>query len=80
MRSCSFNTKTARDEVRRLIGISILTGFDKDQIRKCRMEDGDQSGFLRELCAQMACRRCFVHGRTAQALLRMECMTRIMGT
>ena len=83
MISSSFNTKTARDEVRRLIGInepSVFTGFDKDQNRKCRMKDGDQSGFLLELCAQMACRRYFVHGHTAEALLRTECMTQIMGT
>ena len=83
MISCSFNTKTARDEVRRLIGInepSVLSGLDKDQNRKCRMKDGDRSGFLRELNAQMACRRYFEHGHTAEALLRMECMTRIMGT
>ena len=51
MITCSFNTKTARDEVRRLIGInepSVLTGLNKDQNRKCRMKDGnDMPSLLR---------------------------------
>ena len=65
MASCSYNPKTARDEVWRLVGIhepSAIIGSDKDQSRKCRMKDGDRKGLLGELHqAQTACGRYFVH-------------------
>ena len=61
MASRSFNRKTARDEVWRLIGShepSAIIGSDEDQSRKCRMKDGDRKGLLYELHqAHTACGR-----------------------
>ena len=58
MTHCDFSAKSARDEMRHIIGSSepdVIIGSDRDQNRWCRKKDKDHIEFLCELCeAQVA--------------------------
>ena len=49
MTHCDFSARSARDEMRHIIGSSepdVITGSDKDQNRECRKKDKDHMEFL----------------------------------
>ena len=79
---CGFSTKSARDEMRHVIGSSepdVIIGSDRDQSRGCRRKDKDHIEFLCELCeAQVAHGRYFVHELTSEVNSRMRCMAKVM--
>ena len=81
---CDSSVKSARDEMRRIIGSSepdVIIGSDKDQNRRCKKRDKDHTEFLWELYeAQAACGRYFVHELTSEANSRMRCVAKIMAT
>ena len=82
MTHCDFSTKSARDEMRRIIGSSeldVIIGSDRDQNRRCKKRDKDHTEFLCELYeAQAACGRYFVHELTSEANSRMRSVAKIM--
>ena len=81
MTHCNFSVRSARDEMRHIIGSSepdVIIGADKDQNRECRKKDKDME-FLCELYeAQAACGRHFVHELTSEVNSRMQCVAKIM--
>ena len=51
MTHCAFSAKSARDEMRHIIGSSepdVIIGSDRDQNRRCRKKDKDHVEFLCE--------------------------------
>ena len=81
MTHCDFSVKSARDEMRHIIGSSepdVTIGSDRDQNRECRKKDKDHKEFLCELYrAQVARRRYFVHELTSEVNSRMRCMAKV---
>ena len=79
---CGFSAKSARDEMRHVIGSSepdVIIGSDRDQSRECRKKDKDHIEFLCELCeAQVAHGRYFVHELMSDVNSRMRCMAKVM--
>ena len=52
MTHCDFSVKSARDEMKHIIGSSeldVIIGSDRDQNRECRKKDKDHMEFLCEL-------------------------------
>ena len=82
MTHCDFSAKTARDEMRHIIGGSepdVIFGSDMDQNRGCKKRDKDHLEFLCELYeAQVARGRYFVHELTSEVNSRMGCVMKIM--
>ena len=82
MTHCDFSVRSARDEMRHIIGSSepdVIIGFDKDQNQGCRKKGKDHLEFLCELYeAQAAYGRCFVRELTSEVNSTMKCVTRIM--
>ena len=82
MTHCDFSVRSARDEMRHIIGNSepdVIVGSDKDQNMVCRKKDKDHVEFVCELYeAQVARSRYFVHELTSEVNSRMKCMTKIM--
>ena len=82
MTHCDFSAKTARDEMRHIIGgseLDVIIGSDKDQNRGCKKRDKDHLEFLRELYdAQVSRGRYFVHELTSEMNSRMVCVMKIM--
>ena len=68
MTHCDFSVRSARDEMRQIIGSSepdVVIGSDKDQNRVCRKKGKDRMELLCELHeAQVARCRYFVHELT----------------
>ena len=58
MTHCDFSVRSARDEIRHIIGSSkpdVIIGSGKEQNRECRKKDRDHMEFLCELLeAQLA--------------------------
>ena len=81
MTHCNFSVRSARDEMRLVIGSSesdVIIGSDKDQNRECRKKDKDME-FLCELYEASAARnRHFVHELTSEVNSRMQCVAKIM--
>ena len=79
-----FSVRSARDEMRHIIGRSkadVFIGSDKDQNRGCRKKEKDHVEFLCELYeSQVARGRYFVHQLTSEVNSRMQCVTKIMAT
>ena len=82
MTHCDFSARSAREEMRHIIGSSVpfvIIGPDKDQNRGCKKKDKDHMEFLCESYeVQAACGRHFVHELTSEVNFRMRCVTRIM--
>ena len=82
MTHCDFSVKSARDEMRHIIGSSepnVIIGSDRDQNRECRKRDKDHTGFLCELYeAQVARGRYFVHDLTSEVNSRVRCIAKVM--
>ena len=82
MTHCDFSARSARDEMRQIIGRSepdVIIGSHKDQNRGCRQKDKDHIEFLCELYdAQVARGRCFVRELTSEVNSRMKCVAKIM--
>ena len=82
MTHCDFSAKTARDEMRHIIGGSepeVIIVSDKDQNRGCKKRDKDHLEFLCELYeAKLACGRYYVHELTSEVNSRMLCVMKIM--
>ena len=76
MTHCDFSAKTARDEMRHIIGGSephVIIVSDNDQNRGCKKRDKDHLELLCELYeAQIARGRYFVHELTSEVNSRME--------
>ena len=71
MTHCDFSVKSARDEMRRIIGSSeldVIIGSDKDQNIGCKKRDRDHTEFLCEL----------VHELTSEANSKMRYVGKIM--
>ena len=77
-----FSTRSARDEMRRVVGRSApdaTVGSDKDQNRRCRKKDEDHVKYLCDLYEAQAARgRHFVHELASVVNLRMKCVMKIM--
>ena len=73
MTHCEFSARSARDEMRHIIGSSepdVIIGSDKDQNRVCRKKDKDHMEVLCELYEAQAARgRYFVHELTPEVRL-----------
>ena len=82
MMHCDFSVRSARDEMRHIIGSSepdVIIGSDEDQNRGCRRKDKDHTELLCELCeAQVAHVRHFVHELTSEVNSRLQCVAKIM--
>ena len=82
MMHCDFSVRSARDEMRHIIGCSepdVISGADKYQNRGCKKEDTDHMEFLCERYeAQAACGRHFVHELASEVNSRMQCVAKIM--
>ena len=82
MTHCDFNVRSAREEMRHIIGSSepdVIIGSDKDQNRGCKKKDKDHMEFLCEVYeAPTAYGRYFVHELTSAVNSRMKCVTKIM--
>ena len=82
MTHCDFSARSARDEIRHIVGSSqpdVIIGSDKDQNRGCKKEDNDHIEFLCKLYgAQVSRGRYFVHELTSEVNSRMKCVTKIM--
>ena len=82
MTHCDFSAKTARDEMRHIIGGSepdVIIVSDKDQNRGCKKRDKDHLEFLCQLYeAQEARGRYFVHELTSEVNSRKRCMAKVM--
>ena len=81
MTHCNFSVRSARDEMRHIIGSSepdVISGSDKDHNRECRKKDKDME-FLCELYEAQAARgRHFVHELTSEVNSRMQYVAKIM--
>ena len=77
-----FGVRSARDEMRRIIGSSepdVIIGSNKDQNRECRKKEKDHMECLCELYeAQVARGRYFVYELTSEINSRMQCVAKIM--
>ena len=82
MTHCDFSVRSARGELRHIIGSSqldIIIGSDTEQNRRCRKNVKDHVEFLCELSeAQVARGRYFVHELTSEVNSRMQCVAKIM--
>ena len=82
MTHCDFSVKSARDEMRHIIGSSepdVIIGSDRDQNRRCRKKDKDHIECLCELHeAQVARGRYSVHELTSEVNSGMTCVAKIM--
>ena len=82
MTNCDFSVRSARDEMKHIIGSSepdVIIGSVKDQNRRYKRNDKNHMEFLCELHkAQAACGRHFVHEQTSVVNSRMRCVTRIV--
>ena len=82
MTHCDFSARSARDEMRHIIGSNqpdVVIGSDKDQNRGRRKKDKDHTEFLCKLCeAQVARGRYFVQELTSEAGSRVRCVAQIM--
>ena len=82
MAHCDLSARSARDEVRHIIGSSepsVIIGSDSDQNMECRKKDTDHTEFLFELYeAQVARSRYFVDELTSEVNSRMQCVAQIM--
>ena len=81
MTHCNFSVRSARDEMRHIIGRSepdVIIGSDKDQNRECRKKDKDMELLCELYEAQAACGRHFVHELTSEVNSRMQCVAKIM--
>ena len=77
MTHCDFSVKSARDEMRHIIGSSepdVIIGSDRDQNRECRKKDKDHDKFLCELSRG----RHFVLKPTSEVNSRRRCMAKVM--
>ena len=78
--ACHFSARSARDEIRRVIGRSepdVTIGSDRDQNRGCRKKDKDHTEFLCQLYeAQAACGRNFVHELASAVNSRVPCVAK----
>ena len=74
-----FTTRSARDEMRRVVGSSApdaTVGSDKDQNRRCRKKDEDHVKYLCDLYEAQAARG--RHELASIVNLRMKCVMKIM--
>ena len=82
MMHSDFSVRSARDEVRHIIGSSkphVIVGSQKDQTGDARRRTNITWKFMCELYeAQVASGRYFVHELTSEVNSRMRCVTRIM--
>ena len=82
MTHCDFSARSARDEMRHIIGSSepdVIIGSDKDQNRVCKKKDKDHMKLLCELYeARVARGRHFVHELTSEVKSRMQCVAKIV--
>ena len=82
MTHCEFSVRSAREEIRHIIGSNehdVIIGSDQDQNRECWRKDEDHMEFWCELCeAQTASSRYLVHELTSEVNSRMKCVTKIM--
>ena len=66
MTHCDFSVKSARDEMRHIIGSSepdVIIGCDMDQYRRCRQKDKDHVEFLCELHEAQVARGRYLRAR-----------------
>ena len=79
---CDFSVRSARDEMRHVVGISepdVIIRSDRDQNRRCKKKDKDHKEFLFELYEAQAARgRYFVRELTLEVNSRIKCVTKIM--
>ena len=67
MTNCDFSARSARDEMRHIVGSSepdVIIGSNKDQNRTCKKKDKDHMEFLCELYeAQAVCGRADIRSK-----------------
>ena len=82
MTHCDFSMRSAREEMRHIIGSSepdVIIGSDKDLNRGRKKKDKDHMEFLCELYeAQAAHGRYFVHELASEVNSRVKCVAKIM--
>ena len=67
MTHCDFSVRSARDEMRHIVGSSeldVVIGSDTDQNRVCSKKDKDHMEFLCELYEAQVCARSTLRART----------------